>query len=408
MSWFEMTQTEMNAVAAAQGRRRNVLLLLAWHSMEVFRGIARFARDAGWILDSRFERSGEVPENWTGDGVIGVLGVHPEVDRLAAKCKAPFVNIGYSNIDAAPRVAADQTQIARLAADHFRNRGFRHFCYYLRDGHPGDLGRCEAFRDELAKTGNELLVIDGQFGGGSTGTSRIRWLARRLKSLPKPAALLAEIDDYAIEVVQAAIVAGIHVPEELAVLGVGNDELRCPLAPVPLSSINDNAQGIGQQSAALLEQLMNGRPAPQHPLMVPPLGVVTRQSTDILAIEHPMVARALKAIREQFNQPLTAEGMIADVPMSRRRLHDAFVRAIGRSVAEELTRLRVTHAKRLLSETPFKLHEIASACGFNSEARLVIVFTRQTGMTPGEYRKAFNPDASKSSKVGRPSGSRKH
>lgn len=403
-----MTQWETNALAAVQGRRRNVLLLLAWHSTEVFRGIARFARDAGWILDSRFERSGEVPENWTGDGVIGVLGVHSEVDRLAARCKVPFVNIGYSKTEAAPRVAADQAQIARIAADHFRNRGFRHFCYYLRDGHPGDVGRCEAFRAELAKTGKDLTVIDGQFSSGSTGTSRIRWLSRRLKSLSKPSALLAEIDDYAIEAAQAAMVAGVQVPEELAILGVGNDELRCPLAPVPLSSINDNAQGIGQQSAALLEQLMNGRPAPLHPLMVPPLGVVTRQSTDILAIEHPMVARALKAIRGQFNQPLTAEGMIANVPMSRRRLHDAFVRALGRSVAEELTRLRVAHAKRLLSESPSKLHEIAGACGFNSEARLVIVFTRLTGMTPGEYRKAFNPDsAARTGKVGRPSGSRK-
>jgi LacI family transcriptional regulator len=402
-----MNHSGTHSLAAGQGRRRNVLLLLAWHSMDVFRGIARFARDAGWILDSRFERSGEVPETWSGDGVLGVLGVHPEVDRFAARSKAPFVNIGYSDIGSAPRVMADQAQIAKLAADHFRNRGFRHFCYYLRDHQPGNLGRCEALRTELARTGNELIVIDGQFGEGSNGSSRIRWLARRLKGLAKPAALLAEIDDYAIEVVQAAVSAGIHVPEELAVLGVGNDELRCPLAPVPLSSINDNEQGIGQQSAALLEQLMNGRPAPQRPLIVPPLGVVTRQSTDILAIDHPMVARALKAIREQFNQPLTAEGMIANVPMSRRRLHDAFVRALGRSVAEELTRLRVNHAKRLLSETPSKLHEISSACGFNSEARLVIVFTRQTGMTPGEYRKAFNPDAPKTAKVGRPSGSRK-
>jgi LacI family transcriptional regulator len=387
------------------GERRSVLLLLAWHSMDVFRGIARFARDAGWILDTRFERSGEVPPSWMGDGVLGVLGVHPDVDRLAARTRAPFVNIGYSMTEAAPRVAADQTLIARLAADHFRNRGFREFCYYLRDHHPGDVGRCEAFRAELARTGHQLHVIDGQFSQASTGSARIRWLGRRLKSLPKPAAVLAEIDDYAIEVVLAAKEAGLSVPEEVAVLGVGNDELRCPLAPVPLSSIDDNSQGIGQQSAALLEQLMNGRPVPSRALMVPPLGVVTRQSTDILAIDHPMVARALKAIREQFHKPLTAEGMISGVPMSRRRLHDAFVRAIGRSVAEELTRLRVNHAKRLLAETPAKLHEIARACGYNSESRLVIVFTRQTGMTPGEYRKAFNlDDATKPGKVGRPRG----
>jgi LacI family transcriptional regulator len=394
-------------IPIAGGERRNVLLLLAWHSVDVFHGIARFARDAGWILDTRFERSGEVPASWKGDGIIGVLGVHPDVDRLAARTRAPFVNIGYSMADAAPQVAADQALIARLAADHFRNRGFREFCYYLRDHHPGDIGRCEAFRAELARTGFGLNVIDGQFSQASTGSARIRWLGRRLKALPKQVALLAEIDDYAIEAVIAAKEVGLNVPEEIAVLGVGNDELRCPLAPVPLSSIDDNAQGIGQQAAALLEQLMNGRPAPAHALMVPPLGVLTRQSTDILAIDHPMVSSALKAIREKFNQPLTAEGMIADVPMSRRRLHDAFVRALGRSVAEELTRLRVNHAKRLLAESPAKLHEIARACGYNSESRLVIVFTRQTGMTPGEYRKAFNPYAPKTTKVGRPSGSRK-
>jgi len=389
------------------GERPNVLLLLAWHSIDVFRGIARFARDAGWILDSRFERSGEVPASWRGDGIIGVLGVHPEVDRLAARAKVPFVNIGYSMADAAPRVAADQALIACLAAEHFRNRGFSEFCYYLRDHHPGDVGRCEAFRAELARQGRGLHVIDGQFSQASTGNARIRWLGRKLKALPKPIALLAEIDDYAIEAVLAASQAGLSVPEEIAVLGVGNDELRCPLAPVPLSSIDDNAQGIGQQSAVLLEQLMNGRPVPGRALMVPPLAVVTRQSTDILAIDHPMVARALKAIREHFHQPLTAEGMISSVPMSRRRLHDAFIRALGRSVAEELTRLRINHAKRLLAESPAKLHEIARACGFNSESRLVIVFTRQTGMTPGEYRKAFNPDAPKHIKVGRPRGSRK-
>lgn len=388
--------------------RPNVLLLLAWHSTDIFRGIARFARDAGWILDTRFERSGEVPTSWKGDGIIGVLGVNPGVDRLAERAHAPFVNIGYSMEEAAPRVAADQGLIARLAADHFRNRGFREFCYYLRDHHPGDVGRCEAFRAELARTGHSLHVIDGQFSQAGTGNARIRWLGTRLRALPKPVGLLAEIDDYAIEAVLAAKKSGLSVPEDVAVLGVGNDELRCPLAPVPLSSIDDNAQGIGQQAAALLEQLMNGRAVPTRALMVPPLGVVTRQSTDILAIEHPMVARALKSIREQFHLPFTAEGMIAGVPMSRRRLHDAFVRAIGHSVAEELTRLRVNHAKRMLAESSAKLHEIARACGYNSESRLVIVFTRQTGMTPGEYRKAFNPaEASKGRKVGRPSGSRK-
>jgi len=382
--------------------RKRILVLLAWHSTDAFRGIANFAKNAGWVIDSRFDRSGEIPKNWKGDGVIGVLGINPNVDIFAGKCRVPFVNIGYSMVDAAPRVAADQNLIARLAAAHFRNRGFRNFCYYIHGNQPGDTGRCEAFRLELASFGETLHVIDARTSRASTPHARERWLSGKIKALPKPAAVLAEIDDYAVEVVEAAHEAGIAVPDDLAVLGVGNDEFRCPFASVPLSSVNDNGYGIGQQAAALLEQLMDKAPLPPMPLLVPPLGVITRQSTDILAVEHPMVSLAVKRLREKFQEPLTAEGMVADIPMSRRRLHDAFVRSIGRSVADELTRLRVENAKRQLAETDAKLSHISRDSGFSSEARLVIVFAKSTGMTPAEYRRAFNPAFSGIPKPGRP------
>jgi LacI family transcriptional regulator len=226
-----------------------------------------------------------------------------------------------------------------------------------------------------------------------------------LKSLPKPVAVLAEIDDYAIEVIGAAFDAGLRIPEEVAVLGVGNDELRCPFAQVPLSSVNDNACGIGQQACLLLERLMAGASASADAITVQPLGMVTRRSTDVVAVEHPQVAQALQAIRDHYKDPMTAEGIISEVPMSRRRLHDAFVRHIGRSVADEITRLRVEHAKRMLAETQEKQHQIAVASGFRNDARLVLVFTRVTGMTPGEYRRNFNPAYASSPKLGRPPGS---
>ncbi len=392
----------------SQPARRRVLVLLAWYATDVFRGIARFARDAGWILDSSYERTGEVPEGWRGDGIIGVLGVHPEVDRLAIKGRIPFVNIGYSMHEVAPSVSADQTAVARLAANHFRNRGFRHFAYYLRSAQPGDLGRLEAFRRELATTGHEPIVINSNERGGGSSLARTKWLARKLKALPKPVAILAEIDDYAIEVIGAAADAGLAIPEEVAVLGVGNDELRCPFAQVPLSSVNDNACGIGQQACLLLERLMTGAATPVDAITVQPLGMVTRRSTDVVAVEHPQVAQALKAIRDHYRDPMTAEGIISGVPMSRRRLHDAFVRYIGRSVADEVTRLRIEHAKRLLAETSEKQHHVAVQSGFRNDARLVLVFTRTTGMTPGEYRRIFNPAFAGVPKLGRPPGSASH
>jgi LacI family transcriptional regulator len=390
---------------SGQNTRRRVLVLLAWYSTDVFRGIARFARDAGWILDSRYERTGEVPSGWRGDGIIGVLGVHPAVDRLAGNGKIPFVNIGYSMQDAAPSVTADQTAIAKLAANHFRNRGFRHFAYYQRTNAPGDLGRYLAFQKELESFGHKLTLLNGSLTGNQSSAARTRWLAKRLENLPKPLAVLSEIDDYAIEVIEASLEAGLSIPEEVAVLGVGNDELRCPFAAIPLSSVNDNSCGIGQQACLVLERLMNHAQPPGGRITVNPLGVVTRRSTDVVAIEHPQVAQALKAIRELYLEPITAEGIISKVPMSRRRLHDAFMSHIGRSVADEVTRLRVEHAKRLLAETSEKQSQVAVQSGFRNDARLVLVFTRLTGMTPGEYRRIFNPSFSSTPKIGRPAGS---
>lgn len=400
-----MTRPEtLSILGMTKAPRRRVLVLLAWYATDVFRGIARFARDAGWILDSSYERTGEVPEGWRGDGIIGVLGVHSDVDRLALKGKVPFVNIGYSMPEAAPSVTANQASVARLAANHFRNRGFRNFAYYLRSNQPGDLGRLEAFRVELAAAGHIPIVLDCNDCSGTSSLARNRWLARKLKALPKPIAILAEIDDYAIEVIGAASDSGLKIPEEVAVLGVGNDELRCPFAQVPLSSVNDNACGIGQQACLLLERLMAGATGSADAITVQPLGMVTRHSTDVVAVEHPQVAQALQAIRDHYLDPMTAEGIISGVPMSRRRLHDAFVRYIGRSVADEITRLRVEHAKRLLAETKEKQQQIAVASGFRNDARLVMVFTRVTGMTPGEYRSNFNPAYRSSPKRGRPPG----
>lgn len=387
---------------AGRRNRRRVLVLLAWRTTGVLRGITSYARDADWILDTSYERSGALPADWRFDGIIAVLGVHPALDRLVARHRLPLVNIGYARRGDFPRVFADQHAVAHLAANHFRNRGFRQFAYYERVGGFGDVGRLEAFRRELAVTGHDLTVLDRRRCPHRMPPTR--WLAGELAKLPTPIGVLSEVDDSAAEAIAAAEEAGLRVPEEIAVLGVGNDELICPFAPVPLSSVDDNAEGIGRQACLLLDRLMSHRRVAVREIPVQPLGVVTRRSTDALAVEHPQVARALREIRLRYREPLTAEGIVSDVPMSRRRLHDALLRVIGRSAAEEITRLRVEHAKRLLAEGSEKQSIVARDCGFRSEARLVLVFTRLTGMSPGQYRKLFNPAFAKMPKVGRPPG----
>ena len=399
------TRSKQHKTRTLPERRLRVLVLLAWYATEVHRGIARIAQKNHWIIDSGFERSRTIPSDWSGDGIITVLGVDEKVDAYVAKAGVPVVNIGYSHPDAAPRVAADQESIAKLAVDHFAVRGFRNFAYCLRSGNPGDTGRWQAFCAAAAKRGIEPILIDHTARKPADRQGNRRWLEGQLRRLPKPVAVFSEFDDYAIEVMDAAAGAGISVPEQLAVLGVGNDELRCPLAPIPLSSIDDNPRGIGEAAATLLEGLMHGQAPPSEPIIVPPVGVVTRRSTDILAVEHPLVAMALQEIRKHYREPFSAEGIVASIPMSRRRLHDAFMLFIGRSVADEITRLRIKHAKLMLAESDAKHHQIATECGFRSEARLGVVFRRETGMTPGEFRIRFNPEFTHRVKMGRPGGS---
>ena len=239
----------------------------------------------------------------------------------------------------------------------------------------------------------------------SAGIFPHRSLARKLKSLPKPCATHAEIDDYAIAVIGAAADAGLEIPEEIAVLGVGNDELRCPFAQVPLSSVNDNACGIRQQACLLLERLMTGASTPVDAITAQPHGnghspqhrrrCRGASTSSAGAQSHPgTLPRADDRGGHHFR---SADG--------RRKLHDAFVRHIGRSVADEIARLRVGHSKRLSAETTEKQQQVAVRSGFRNDARLVLVFTRVTGMTPGEYRRIFNPAYASVPKLGRPPGS---
>ncbi len=141
------------------------------------------------------------------------------------------------------------------------------------------------------------------------------------------------------------------------------------------------------KAAETLDGLMHGRSPPQDLTLIAPLGVTTRQSTDIMAIEHPWVARTLKLIWQNYQQPINVGAIAEDIPMSYRRLHDAFVKHVGRTMADELRRCRIEHAAKMLLETNAKLHQIADACGFSDVNRLVKSFRKERGTTPGRFRK---------------------
>ena len=214
------------------------------------------------------------------------------------------------------------------------------------------------------------------------------WMARWLQGLPHPVGLLVANDARALLVLEACRTAGLRVPDDVAVLGVDNDDLVCRLTSPTLSSIDHGARRIGQQAAALLDRLMDGEPAPVEPVRVQPEGVVERQSTDTLAVADPALARAVLLVRRRAFEGIGVGDILKDVPMSRRHLELEFKRLLGRTPHEEMQRIRMTRAAQLLETTDLAMPEIAAHCGVSYASQLTVQFRRFSGLTPTAYRKA--------------------
>ena len=371
-------------------RRKRVLLALGWYSIAIHRGITRFAHDSNWVLSGGFVRHGWLPDPWKGDGVITVFGMHADVDQQVRKLRLPTVNMGYYTFPGVPTVAADSRAIGKMAAEHFMSRGFKHFAFYEHSRMPGERTRREGFEATLKSKGHSLHIIGVCRGQGMgehlTPSDAYIELGKQLSHLPKPVAVLAEFDDRAIEVMDAALDAGLRVPEQVAILGVDNDELRCPFAQVPLSSIDNDEERIGYEAARALQELLDNKPAPEEPIWIPPRHVVVRQSTNILAIPHEQVATALRMIWEHFREPIDAVRVAAEIPLSYPQLHLSFVKYVGHSMADEIERLRMEHAQQMLVATSAKLLEVAFKSGFGTADRMGRVFSRRLGISPSEYR----------------------
>ncbi len=375
-------------------KRPTVLLALGWYAAPIHRGIARYARQAGWILDIRMLRSGHVPTGWEGDGIICNLHIDKAVDRFVEQAKVPVVNIGNLPHPRIPHVSSDNAAVGRMAAEYFLQRGFKHFAFYSRSGSLGEKARGNAFQVKIREAGCKMHKLDwATFSRSLSEQERdaglIPWLTRQIATLPKPVAVFSEYDDFAVEILNACQSSAVPVPEQVAVLGVGDDPLRCEFAPVALSSIEDDEELIGYEAATLLGRLINKEKNVKPPTPVPPRAVTTRLSTDILAVEHPLVASALRTIWDHYTEQIGAKQIAATVPMSYRRLHDAFIQHVGHSISDEITRKRLVHAQKLLEETDKKTLEVAWLAGFTDHDRMGKVFKRVLGVTPASYRKRF-------------------
>ena len=384
-----MNPTAKSPRAIANPLRR-VLMALGYYDPQLHRGITRYAREAGWVLDTSMAHYGVLPEHWRGDGVITILlSKRGDITRFINRQRVPVVAL-YADAPhvQVPRVILDDVRIGQLAAEHFLERGFTDLGFYRFTGYQAVQDREEGFRRAVQQAGRNFHLIDWH-GAARQGRrwNWFDWLERELPKLPLPIAIMAQSDHRATYLLSACEAAGLAVPEQVALIGVDNDEQACELASVPLSSVDCDRESMAYEGARLLDRLISGGRPPGRPIKIAPRGVVVRHSSDIYAVVDPAAARALQFIREHFREPMGVEEVIRASRTSRCGLYRAFHKYVGRSVGEEIDRQRIEHAKKLLRETCHKLHAIARLSGFSGAEHFTRTFRRVTGDPPSAYRR---------------------
>lgn len=382
--------TKRNANCAFSARPR-VLMALEWYDPKIHEGIAQYAKEAGWVLDSSMARMNTMPEHWEGNGVITLLNETnskylPYIEAL----NLPTVGIGYALQEHHPILLGDHAKTGAMGAEHFLERNFRNFAFVFLDNGALEKERYAGFEAALKNSGKYYRLQKWK-NKSRTRTRSYRdvrdWLVTQIEAAPKPLAIMAQNDDSAILILYACIDAGISIPEEVAVLGADNNPLICDFAPIPLSSVDSDLHTLGYASAQLLDDIIQGKKAPKKPTLIRPKGVVLRRSTDITAIENPTIAKAIRFIWDHFDEPINVETIIKQTGMSRSLVYQEFDHAIGCSIAKEITRCRINKAKSLLEETEMSINEIAPACGFSGVVSFCRAFAREVGYTATDHRK---------------------
>ena len=392
---------------------RNVLAMVSPMSAERVSGIARYANEHGWNLMIQ-DRLGHTPLAWNGDGVLATLRSDPVTFKsISALMRRgiPLVDLTVNRPEIkVPRVTSDHAEIGRLAARHFAAREFKHLAWFSSSWGNVHRLRYEGFAQGLASRPLKWIVAD-ELPTRRQGdwTAFVKWIGEKLGAAGKPLAVLTYDETDAARLLYAAKELGVNVPEELAILSIGNNPLVCENQSVPLSSIDQNLERNGYEAAALLDRLMSSsqdnRPIRQssnrtieqsnirtikqsnnQTILIPPARVVTRRSSDVIAVSDATVRQALKFIGENLDKPIGSP-QIADALGCRRGNLDRLFRVhLGRSVGEEIRRHRFAHVKLLLETTRLSISEIARSTGYCTPSHLTNAFKAAFGLSPKEWR----------------------
>jgi LacI family transcriptional regulator len=376
---------------------RNVAVIVETsnsYARGILRGIHEYARTHhGWNLylteHGRHERDDSFFDGWKFDGIIARIET-PSMARLIMAMGVPTVDVSAARlIEDIPWVETDDEMITRLAIDHLRDCGLQNFAFFGDPFYNWSIWRQQTFERIL---GRPDIIRSRIFNLPARKEPRVHWWTQReairdwLAGLPKPVGIFACYDACGQQLLEICRHFDFKVPEDIAVIGVDNDELLCELATPSLSSVIPNSFKTGAYAAEILERMMCGARLAARKYSIEPLGVRPRVSTDVLTVGDPHVAKAIAFIRQKAHENIRVEDVLSIVPLSRRILEARFRRALNRTPHQEILRVRINAVRELLLETDMSLSEISEALGIEYPEYLSVFFKKATGLTPRAYR----------------------
>lgn len=368
----------------------------------ILRGIARYAHVNGpWsIFSQERELHSGIPvwlKTWKGDGIIARIE-NPRMAQELLGLKIPVVDVlGNGKYESIPGFDTQAEAVATMAADFFIKAGFQEIAFCGYRGIPFSDRREDALVAYLSKLGRRLLVCSPKLSQyqpkhiqatEQSGVGMEKMIANWLRKQRRPLALFACNDVRAQQVLNACRDQGIKVPEEVAVMGVDNDDVLCNLSEPSLTSMQPDTELLGYEAAALLDGMIKGRPGEPGIRQIPPLGIVERSSTDVIPVEDPIIVMALRFIRVQLHKGIGVKDVLDEVGRSRTDLENRFHRYLKISIRGEILRQRMDRACSLLRQTDLRIENVAARSGFSSSAHLCRLFQCQFKTTPTNYRRA--------------------
>ena len=352
----------------------------------LLRGIARYHQEHGpWSIFFEPHGQNDPPpfwlKTWRGDGILARVD-DKRMANAILQTGIPTVDLRGAFQDLGlPFIGVDNRPVSQLAFNHLQDCGLRNFafCGTPRGENPNQDRRCDYFVEAVRSAGYECEIYLGE-------SRKVKWL----KQLPRPVGIMTCHDGRGHEVLDACRRADLHVPDEVAVIGVDNDPHLCNLCTPPLTSIDVNPGRIGFEAAQVLHEYMTGKKASSEPVLLgPPRGVAARQSTDVLAVADDEVTSAIRFIREKAVEGIRVKDVLDLATRSPTTLERRIKRILGRTIKAEITRVRLARAKLLLCETDLPVWKVSSRTGFSESKYFCDVFRANEKMTPSDYRNKF-------------------